>query len=180
MQMAYDPAWYIMYTKPMLEKKIIHCLDKKKIINYCPCKKLKKQSFNRTTIIQKPLIPRYIFVHTHADRIPQLIRIPGVINIVYRFHDPAVIPNEEIKGIKNFLERHENILIEKAPISTMPMLPSTEGHEVQQEGLNYVAKLKLPSLGWILKASIPFESIKSSDVIVISDKISAFTTKVAN
>ena len=178
--MTYDPAWYIIYTKPMCEKKVIQHLERKKIANYYPLNRTKKQHQNRVSVILKPLFPSYVFVHTHADLLSPLKNIQGVLNLVHRLKDPAIVSNEDIMEIRSFLGRYDNVSIEKTPASFSHSLSTTEDEAIHQEGPNYFVKLSLPSLGAMLKASISLGSVKPSRVLLFPEEYQAFTTKIAN
>ncbi|MEO8404387.1 MAG: transcription termination/antitermination NusG family protein [Chitinophagaceae bacterium] len=180
MQMICDPTWYIVYTKRLLEKKVMQQLTKRKIDHYCPMARMKKHENNRIILNHKPLFPSYVFVQGNDNQINSLSRISSILSIVHRFKEPAIISNEEIKGIRNFVERYDNVLLEKTQLFVNHFSDTTQAGPVQQEEGNYFINLHLPSLGYILKANIGLESVKPADVLFLNGEYQAFTSKVAN
>jgi len=181
MQLTSDAAWYIIYTKPLCEKRVFKHLEKMKINYYCPMNRLKRQQHHRTITIDKPLFPSHIFIQTTADSLTPLKKVKGVISVVHRMKEPAIIPSEEIKSIRNFLEQYENVLTEKMSLSTSFSLPTAQALVTQEDGVNYVAKLRLPSLGSVLTSIISLETtVKPLHVLPLPEEIPAYTTKVAN
>lgn len=180
MQIPYDPAWYIVYTKPTCEKKVIQHLERKKIAHYYPMNRTKKQQNNRVSVILKPLFPSYVFVHTHTDMFHPIKKINGVLSMVHRLKDPATISGEEIKQMKNFLTRYDNVLTEKISDSFTHLSALAGDEIIQQEDTNYFVKLSLPSMGSVLKASIGLESVKPTRVLLFPEEYQAFTSKIAN
>lgn len=55
-------GWYIIYTKPSHEKKMIKDLDRIGIETYLPITKEKRKWTDRVKIIACPLFPSYVFV----------------------------------------------------------------------------------------------------------------------
>jgi transcription antitermination factor NusG len=180
MQMICDPTWYIVYTKRLLEKKVMQQLTKRKIDHYCPMARMKKQENNRIILNHKPLFPSYVFVKGNENLLNSLGRISSILSVVHRFKEPAVVSNEEIKGIKNFVERYDNVSLEKTQIFENRFTDTTQAAPLQQEEGNYFINLHLPSLGYILKASLSIESVKPADVLFLNGEYRAFTSKVAN
>src|ERR1700712_2216779 len=109
--------WYVVYTRPRWEKKVADLLSRKKIEYYCPLNKVQKQWSDRKKIVSEPLFTSYVFVH--IDETEQLpVRITdGVINFVYWLGKPAVIKEDEILAIKDFLDNHKEVQLEKKKIN---------------------------------------------------------------
>ncbi|MEO5563145.1 MAG: transcription termination/antitermination NusG family protein [Chitinophagaceae bacterium] len=180
MQATHEPAWYILYTKRRLEKKVMQLLTRKKIVHYCPINKIRQQYLNRTTIICRPLFPSFVFIHTTPDSFKTINRINSVLSLVHRLESPATVSNNEINGIKKFLESHDSVVTRKMPVSFADLSPTGVGPMIEQEGLNYFATLNLHSLGYALKASVSHESVKPADVVFLNEQYQAFTVNMAN
>jgi len=181
MQLTPDAAWYMIYTKPLCEKRVFKHLEKMKITYYCPMNRFRKQRYQRTIEVDQPLFPSRVFVQTTADNLPPLKKMKGVISIVHRMKEPAIVPSEEIKSIRNFLEQYENVLTEKMSLSTSFSLPTAQSLVTQEDGVNYVAKLRLPSLGAVLTSIISLETtVKPLHALPLLEEIPAYTSKVAN
>lgn len=97
--------WYALYTTPRAEKKVKQRLDELEIENYLPLHRAPQVWSDRIKMVDKPLFNSYIFVKTREPILRQLIRIYGVIRIVFYCDKPAVIRQKEIDAIHNFLEQ---------------------------------------------------------------------------
>ena len=105
--------WYVVYTKPRWEKKIVKKLSENEIENYCPLNKSIKQWSDRKKIVLEPLFKGYIFIKIEEDRKWEIKKIDGIINYVHWLGKPAKVKDSDILTIKRFLEEFENIEIEE-------------------------------------------------------------------
>ncbi|MDR1456061.1 MAG: UpxY family transcription antiterminator [Tannerella sp.] len=97
--------WYALYTFPRAEKKVKDRLDAMEKETYLPLHRSPRVWSDRVKIIERPLIPSYIFVHCREAELQLLLReVYGVIRIVYYCGKPAVIRPQEIDAIRQFLE----------------------------------------------------------------------------
>ncbi|MEP6750927.1 MAG: UpxY family transcription antiterminator, partial [Bacteroidota bacterium] len=95
--------WYVVYTRPRWEKKVADQLSRKKIDYYCPLNRVHRQWSDRKKIVLEPLFSAYVFVQIDETEQLQVRLTDGVINFVYWLGKPAVIKNEEIHAIREFL-----------------------------------------------------------------------------
>ena len=82
-----------------------------------------------------------------------------MVNLVYWLGSPAVIKDEEIEVIKQFLGTYENVQLEKAKICVNDSVRITSGPFMDMEGvvtevLNHSIKVILPSLGYAMIAPV--------------------------
>jgi len=56
-------AWYAVYTKSRMEKKVSLRLEEAGIESYCPVTKRKKQWSDRKKIVEEVLFRSYVFVN---------------------------------------------------------------------------------------------------------------------
>jgi len=170
-----DLKWYAVYTRQRWEKKVAYLLEKKGIEQYCPLNKVYRQWSDRKKLVLEPLFTSYVFVKTTEKMHAEIRNISGVINFVYWLSKPAIIHNEEIDGIKEFLNNHINVQLQKTPVSINDIVRVTKGPLVEYEG-NVVAiksktvKIMLPSLGYMMVAEVEKTSIK----VISHDKASYF------
>jgi len=152
METIVQPKWYAVYTRPRWEKKVAELMTDKKIENYCPLNKVVRQWSDRKKIVHEPLFTSYVFVRTMEKQLYEACKISGVINVVYWLSKPAVIRDEEIECIKNFLSDHKNVKLEKCSVNINDTVRVTKGPLMEYEG-NVIAvkstsvKISLPSLG---------------------------------
>jgi transcription antitermination factor NusG len=160
-----EPKWYAVYTRPRWEKKVAEILTHKKIENYCPLNKVVRQWSDRKKIVLEPLFTSYVFIKTTEKLQSEIRKINGIINFVYWLSKPAIIRNEEIEYIKDFLNEHTNVHLEKTPVNVNDTVKITKGALMEYEGYvigvkNRTVKIVLPSLGYMMVAEVEKTSIK--------------------
>ena|SRR5689334_10205010 len=176
-----DSKWYAVYTRPRWEKKVAEILTHKKIENYCPLNKVVRQWSDRKKIVLEPLFTSYVFVKTDQQQHAEIRKIQGIINFVYWLNRPAVIRNEEIENIREFLNEHINVQIQKTPVNINDPVKVIKGPLMDYEG-NVIAiksktlKILLPSLGYMMIAEVEKTSIK----IISNDGLYKVNYNVAN
>src|SRR4051812_43904118 len=107
--MKKGPGWYAIYTKPRWEKKVAELLEEKQIENYCPLQKVEKKWSDRKKTILEPLFKSYVFVRiTQKGQVP-VLSTDGVVSFITFLGKPAMIRDEEIDIIKQFLRDYQNV-----------------------------------------------------------------------
>ncbi|MDR1779864.1 MAG: UpxY family transcription antiterminator [Tannerella sp.] len=96
--------WYALYTRPRAEKRVRKRLREAEVENYLPLHRCPSAWSDRVKMINKPLFQSYIFVRCPAHQLPELLKIYGVVKIVYYCGKPAVIRQKEIDAIVEFLK----------------------------------------------------------------------------
>ena len=143
-------SWYAVYTRVGSEQKVAETLAKKNIETYCPTTrdsdslhwwKMKK--------CEKPLFTSRIFVKVSQERLEEVKKCSGVINILYWREQPAVINENEIDSIKFFLSQYKNFSIENTMIDYDK---TSKGNVITmssytQVGLRKFTKVEIPTLG---------------------------------
>lgn len=100
-------AWFAVYTKSRMEKKVALRLQEAGIEAYCPVSKKRKQWSDRKKWVEEPLFRSYVFVNIDlAKQSPIVRRTLGVVNFLYWLGKPAVIQDAEILAIQQFLSDH--------------------------------------------------------------------------
>lgn len=157
--------WYAIYTRPRWEKKVAELLTRKHIENYCPLNKVKKQWADRKKIVHEPLFTSYVFVHISNQELILTKETEGVVNFVYWQGKPAVIKQEEIDIIKQFLKEHETVSIERAAIlNPEDQIRITQGPLMMREGRvvevrHKTVKVLIPSIGFNLVAEVEIANV---------------------
>jgi transcription antitermination factor NusG len=174
-----EKKWYAVYTRTRWEKKVAETLTKKKIENYCPLNKVKRQWADRKKIVEEPLFTSYVFVRaSNIEQLP-LLKTDGVINFVYWLGKPAVIRDNEIEMIQKFLNEHNNISLERSQVNVHDFIRVISGplitHQGQVVAVNKnTVKIVLPSLGFIMSAEVEISSIE-----LLQDKYRYFGSKMS-
>jgi transcription antitermination factor NusG len=111
-----DMNWYVVYTKPGSEQKMLETLKRKKFENYCPVNSIPKKYGDIRKVKETPLFKGFVFVKIRDLQPEELRKINGVVNMVYWLGKPVSVKNGEIKAIRLFLRDYKNITIEKTEI----------------------------------------------------------------
>ncbi len=175
--------WFAVHTKPRFEKRVTEILIRKKIETYCPINKVLVQWNDRKKLVNEPLFPYFVFIKVTESELVCLKQIDGVINFVYWLGKPAIIRNSEIEAIRQFLDEHYNIRLEKIQVSANEP-EQTEGDSFTKFGNSVIAlknksvKVELPSLGYVMVAEL---ETTDTDVMVrtITPKINLSYFKYA-
>lgn len=163
--MTTEKKWYAVYTKPRWEKKVADGLAKRKVENYCPLNKVVRQWSDRRKLVTEPLFTSYVFVHaTEAEHL-NIKQTDGVLNLVYWLGAPAVIRDEEIEAIREFMNEHTGVQLEKIAVNVTDRVRITDGLLVHREGevlevKSKTVKLFLPSLGYTMVAEVAREKVE--------------------
>lgn len=153
------PKWYAVYTRPRWEKKVAALLQQKGLESYCPLNKVRRRWSDRMKTLEEPLFKSYVFVRI-ADAARTAVRMTdGVINFVYWNGKPAIIKDREIATIKQFLDEHENVMLQKIEVGVNERVRVIAGPMMDKEGnvlevKNKTAKVAIDSLGYVLVATI--------------------------
>jgi transcription termination/antitermination protein NusG len=152
-----DLRWYALYTRPRWEKKVAELLDAKQIENYCPLQKTERNWSDRKKIILEPLFKSYVLVRLAPKAHIPVLQTDGVLGFVTVQSKPAVIRDEEIDIVKQFLKDYEHVQVERIDVNINDEVTIINGPLMQQTGQvqevnGKMVKVMLPSLGFALVA----------------------------
>ena len=143
--------WFVLYTKPKQELRVVDELSKIGINSYCPTVKMIKQYSDRKKKIEKPLIPSYIMVYIEESKRKSVFSIPGIVRYLFWLGKPAMVHENEINIMKKHLEGvYSSISISKLIIGQLYSiaegpLAGNRGKIVEMK--KNKVKLELASLG---------------------------------
>lgn len=146
--------WYVLYTKPKAEKKAADQLSRIGIEVYCPLVTKMSQWSDRLKKVEVPLFTSYVFVNIEDSKRDTVFAVPGVVRYLFWLGKPAIVRDEEISNIKQWLT-DEVATVEMENIRKGDTLEIKEGpfksHTglVQQVNKNTV-RLLIESLGVML------------------------------
>ena len=160
-----NKKWYAVYTRPRWEKKVADLLVKKHIENYCPLNKVVRQWADRKKLVLEPLFTSYVFVHAEPMEHLAIKQTDGIMNFVYWLGQPAIIRDEEIDAIKQFLEEYQNVQLEKIDVNLHDRVRISSGPLMAREGdvievRNKTVKVQLPSLGYAMTAEVEKSNVE--------------------
>ncbi|HRO41214.1 MAG TPA: UpxY family transcription antiterminator [Flavipsychrobacter sp.] len=158
--------WYVLYTKPRNEKKTAKLLEDKGVEIYCPMREVVKQWSDRKKKIWEPVFRSYVFVRLDNYEREQIevLETPGAVRFLWWLKKPAVVREEEIQAIKNFLNDYrgaslsvtimegEEVIVGEGP------LKDQRGKITKIKGNKAI--LQVRSLGWNIMAELPLQALK--------------------
>ncbi|HTW46046.1 MAG TPA: UpxY family transcription antiterminator [Acidobacteriaceae bacterium] len=97
-------VWWALYTRHQHEKTIAEMLSAKGFQVFLPLYESERQWKDRVKKLSLPLFPCYVFVCGDLDRRLQAVTTPGVHMVLSRGERVALIPEDEIGGIRKALE----------------------------------------------------------------------------
>jgi len=166
MNLDLKKQWFVLYTRPGCERKVAELLEKKHVEVFCPLSKTNKQWSDRKKPALQPLFSSYVFVFITPDKQRLVRQTDGVINFIHWLNKPAVICQEEIDTIRNFLKEYDFVRLEKTSINMNDRVRIINGPLMMWEGTvveirTTIVKITLPSLGYALVAEISKETPES-------------------
>lgn len=117
--------WYLIHTKPRLEKTALENLERQNYRCYLPMLMAEKLRKGQLTLAQEPLFPRYLFIQLETG-LSALSWSPirstkGVSRLVSFGNEPAKVPDALVEA----LQSHEAVLQQQ------PVALFTKGERVQ-------------------------------------------------
>lgn len=120
-------SWKVLYVKPRNEKKVAELLSRLGVVVYCPLVIEVRQWSDRKQKVQVPLLSSYVFVQIEEINRELVFQVPGVIRYLFWLGKPAVVRDNEIELMKEWLVG-ENVKVDvqglqpgdKMKISTGP------------------------------------------------------------
>ena len=97
-------SWFVLYTKPRFEKRVANRLEQIGIEVYCPIITEVKQWKDRKKKIKTPLFKSYVFIKLEEKKRNLVFDIPGVVRYLFWLGKPAIVRNEEVEVIKDWLD----------------------------------------------------------------------------
>ena len=165
-------AWYAVYTKAKMEKKVADLLTRKRLEIYCPMNVVEKQWNDRRKLSEEPLFPSYVFVRIPESMLDIVRETEGIVNFVYWLGKPALIHDTDIEMIRRFMREHQSAALEKIPMRAAEAdTPKTSTllyfrGRTPESGRNKVRAV-LSSLGYALVAAVPAHdlNVRKADYI---------------
>ncbi len=102
-------SWYVLYCRSRNEKKIAITLEKMGIEVYCPMVSEVRQWSDRKKKVNTPLFTSYVFVKLKEKEREQVFQVTGVVRYLFWLGKPAIVKEEEIQTIRNWVE-DDNVL----------------------------------------------------------------------
>ena len=92
-------------------------MGKRKIESLCPLRRREITLFRKRKTVVEPLSQSYVFTRVEEAQIERIKGIGGVVNLLYWKGKPAVIKEEEIEVIKEFINDYPEINVERTRVN---------------------------------------------------------------
>lgn len=92
--------WYVIYTRPRHEKKVLMELTNQHLEGYLPTHQVRRRWSDRYKIIEEPLFKNYLFARIKENQRRQVLRPYGAVSLVTLDGKPAIVPDEEIEAVR--------------------------------------------------------------------------------
>jgi transcription antitermination factor NusG len=96
-------AWFAVWTKSRHESRVYDQLQQRDLDAFLPTVARWSRWKDRKKKIDWPLFPGYCFVHINPAEALPVLKCSGVVSLVSCDGRPAVIPDQEIQGIRTLL-----------------------------------------------------------------------------
>jgi transcription antitermination factor NusG len=151
--------WYVLYTKSRTEIKTAGRLNDWGFEVYCPVITEVHQWSDRKKKVIVPLFKSYIFVRLEKKNCNLVFDVPGVVSYLFWLGERAVVKDEEINVIRQWLECDG---VEEAKVEALSagdrITISKGAFKDQKAVIQEVGKksmrLILPNLGCVLQVKI--------------------------
>lgn len=96
--------WYAVYTRSRHEKKVAEALEDKGIHVFLPLRRVLSRWKDRRKEVQLPLFSGYVFVKILLTERLNVLKTPGVAQILSEGNTPIPVPEEQIEAIHKVIE----------------------------------------------------------------------------
>ena len=136
--------WFIIFTKPRNELKVLDRLLSIGIEAYTPSRVELREWSDRKKKVRVPLLPSMVLVQLDEKEVNKVFEIPGVVRYLFEYGKRAEVSNEEVLAMKahvaNSFSVQENKLVVGDTIQ-VPLLDQ-EALLLSVKGKNCIAQLK--------------------------------------
>ena len=136
--------WFVVYTKPRNELKVLQRLSILGIEAYVPTKVEVRQWSDRKKKILVPLLPSMVLVSLHEKEINKVFEVTGVVRYFFENQKRAEVSNEEVLAMKYYLDNSYHSNKEELVVGVTVKVPllEEEATVISVKGKNCLAQLK--------------------------------------
>jgi transcription antitermination factor NusG len=156
--------WYAVYTKPRWEKKVNSLMMATGMDSYCPLNRVRKKWSDRVKWVEEPLFKSYVFVRVPDKELSNVRLVNGVVNFVYWLGKPAMVRDQEIEAIRNFLNEYDEVAVIPVSLQTDSQVTIRRGAFMNKKAvvvkvLKNKVQVVIESIGFSLVAVIDKSNI---------------------
>ena len=146
--------WFVVYTKPRYEIKVLECLTDLGIEAYTPTKIEVRKWSDRKKKVTVCLLPSMVLVCLEEKEVSKVFEVPGVRRYLFVHGERARVTNDEVLAMKYYIENTSQLLDKKEYLVgskiEIPLIDQ-EAQIISVKGKNCIAQLE------ILGATVSFQ-----------------------
>ena len=96
--------WFVLYTKPRNELKVVERLRFNGVEAYTPTRTEVRQWSDRTKKVKVPLLPSMVLVSLQEKQVDLVFEVPGVVRYLFEHGKRAKVSNQEVLAMQHYLE----------------------------------------------------------------------------
>jgi len=136
--------WYAAHTRSRHEKSVAHLLERKQIETFLPLFQTVRRWKNGDHQVELPLFPGYAFVRIPLVNRLQVLKVPGVVQLVGFRGSPEPLEDEEVEALRQAISSgvkatpHPYLTVGRRVRVTAGPLSGREGILIRRKGLTRV------------------------------------------
>jgi transcriptional antiterminator RfaH len=136
--------WFVLFTKPRNELKVLERLTAIGIEAYTPCKIEVRQWSDRKKKIRVPLLPSMVLVSLQEKELDQVFEVPGVVRYLFEHGKRAKVSDQEVLAMQCYLENTYQTTPKELEVGDTVKVPLLEQEAtlLSIKGKNCLAQLK--------------------------------------
>ena len=138
--------WFVIYTKPRNELKVLEHLTHLGIEAYTPIKIEVRKWSDRKKKVTVCLLPSMVLVCLQENEVDKVFEVPGVRRYLFVHGERARVKNDEVIAMKHFVENTYQLSDKKECLVgskvKIPLLDQ-EAEVISVKGKNCIAQLEM-------------------------------------
>jgi transcriptional antiterminator RfaH len=138
--------WFVIYTKPRQELKVLERLTHLGIEAYTPTKIEVRKWSDRKKKVTVCLLPSMVLVCLEEKEVSKVFEVPGVRRYLFVHGERARVTNDEVLAMKHYIENTYQLLNKKDHlVGSKIKIPSLnqEAEIISAKGKRCIAQLEL-------------------------------------
>jgi transcriptional antiterminator RfaH len=146
MSTAISKNWFVLYTKPKSELKVLEHLTHLEIEAYTPTKIEVRKWSDRKKKVTVCLLPSMVLVCLEENEVSKVFEVPGVRRYLFVHGERARVTNDEVLAMKHYIENTYQFSDKKEYlVGSKVKIPSLdqEAEIISVKGKRCIAQLEL-------------------------------------
>jgi len=138
--------WFVLYTKPRHELKVLDRLSLLGVESYTPTKIEVRKWSDRKKKVKVCLLPSMVLVCLEENEVDKVFEVPGVRRYLFVHGKRARVTNDEVLAMKHYIENTYQLTDEKKlEVGEKVKIPflDQEAEIISVKGKNCIAQLEM-------------------------------------